>query len=71
MVLPWLRCLGHDLRRIAGDAAALRRLLERDPNLSRYNQPIHFAAREGHIEALRLLLDAVQTLTRSSMVTTR
>jgi uncharacterized protein len=43
---------------VAGDAVALRRLLERDPNLSRYNQPIHFAAREGHIDAVRLLLDA-------------
>jgi ankyrin repeat protein len=47
---------------VAGDAAALRRLLERDPNLCRaeywYTQPIHFAVREGHIEAVRVLLDA-------------
>jgi ankyrin repeat protein len=42
----------------SGDASALRCLLERDPNLSRYNQPIHFAARGGHLEAVRLLLDA-------------
>lgn len=41
-----------------GDAAALRRLLERDPNLSRYNEPLHFAVREGHIGAVRVLLDA-------------
>ena len=42
----------------SGDAAALRRVLERDANLYRYNQPIHFAVREGHIEAVRVLLDA-------------
>ncbi len=43
---------------VAGDAVSLRGLLQRDANLSRYNQPIHFAAREGHTEAVRLLLDA-------------
>ena len=58
----WL-CRGCDVwdticAATAGDAAALRHLLERDPKLSRYNQPIHFAAREGCIEAVRLLLDA-------------
>ena len=46
----------------AGDVAALRRLLERDPNLYRaeywYTQPIHFAVREGHLEAVQMLLDA-------------
>ncbi len=45
-----------------GDAAALRRLLERDPNLYRaeywYTQPIHFAVRDGHLEAVRVLLEA-------------
>ena len=43
---------------LTGDIAALRRLLEQDPNLAEYNQPIHFAAREGHLEAVRLLLEA-------------
>lgn len=46
----------------SGDTAALRRVLERDPNLYRaeywYTQPIHFAVREGHLEAVRVLLDA-------------
>ena len=42
----------------AGDAAAIRRLLERDPNLCRYDEPIHFAVREGHIDVVRVLLDA-------------
>jgi len=46
----------------AGDAEALRRLLERDPNLYRaeywYTQPIHFAVREGHPAAVRVLLEA-------------
>ncbi len=41
-----------------GDVAALRRLLERDSNVALYNQPIHFAACEGHLDAVRLLLDA-------------
>jgi ankyrin repeat protein len=46
----------------AGDAEALRRLLARDPNLYRsgywYTTPIHFAVREGHEEAVRVLLEA-------------
>ncbi|MGH2404635.1 MAG: ankyrin repeat domain-containing protein, partial [bacterium] len=42
----------------AGDAAALRRQLERDPNLYRYDQPVYFAVREGQLEALKVLLDA-------------
>ena len=42
----------------SGDADALRRILERDGNLYRYNQPIHFAVREGHVEAVSVLLDA-------------
>jgi ankyrin repeat protein len=41
-----------------GDVPTLRLLLERDPKLARYSEPIHFAAREGHLEAVRLLLDA-------------
>lgn len=45
-----------------GDTGTLRRLLQRDPGLSRaeyfYTHPIHFAVRSGHREAARLLLDA-------------
>lgn len=45
-----------------GDVDALRRLLERDPRLCRaeywYTPAIHFAVREGHVEAVQLLLDA-------------
>lgn len=46
----------------SGDVEALRSFLARDPNLYRaeywYTQPIHFAVREGHLEAVRVLLDA-------------
>jgi len=45
-----------------GDVATLRRLLEHHPRLARagywYAPAVHFAAREGHVEAVRLLLDA-------------
>jgi ankyrin repeat protein len=45
-----------------GDIVALRELIERDPRLSRaeywYTPAIHFAVREGHAEAVQLLLDA-------------
>ncbi len=63
---PW-SCRGCDvwdmLRAAAsGDAIELRKLLQRDPNLYRaeywYTQPIHLAVREGHIEAVQILLDA-------------
>ena len=46
----------------AGDVAVLRELLGRNPALSRaeywYTPVIHFAVREGHLDAVRLLLDA-------------
>ena len=46
----------------AGDTVALRRLLEKDPGLSRseywYQHPLHYAVRGGHLEAVKLLLDA-------------
>ncbi len=46
----------------AGDVAALRQLLGRNPQLSRaqywYTQPMHFAVRSGHLEAVQMLLDA-------------
>lgn len=45
-----------------GNAAVLRRVLARDPNLYRaeywYAPPLYFAVREGHLEAVRILLDA-------------
>ena len=45
-----------------GDASTLRHLLERDPTLVRGRhdtpQPLPFAVREGHLEAVRVLLDA-------------
>ena len=45
-----------------GDVAMLRELLERDPRLSRaeywYTPALHFAVREGHADAVQLLLDA-------------
>jgi ankyrin repeat protein len=63
---PW-SCRGCDIwdtiqAAATGDTDVLRRLLERDPNLYRaaywYAQPIHFAVREGHLEAVQILLDA-------------
>ena len=45
-----------------GDVIALRALLERDSQLTRaefwYTRAIHFAVREGHTDAVQLLLDA-------------
>jgi ankyrin repeat protein len=45
-----------------GDAAPMRRLLDRDPGLSQrgyfYTPPIHFAVREGHAEIVQMLLDS-------------
>ena len=45
-----------------GDVAALRRLLDQNPRLSRaeywYTPAVHFAVREGHVEATQLLLNA-------------
>src|SRR5258708_16483861 len=46
----------------AGDCAALRRLIQRDRRLARceywYRPAIHFAARGGHFEAVKVLLEA-------------
>jgi ankyrin repeat protein len=46
----------------AGDTPTLQRLLERDPGLSQaeywYTQPIHFAVREGHLDAVQILLES-------------
>src|SRR5262245_55963729 len=45
-----------------GDVATLRAHLDADPTLSQaaywYTTAIHFAVREGHPDAVRLLLDA-------------
>ena len=63
---PW-GCRGCDVWDVIcaaanGDAAGLRGLLARDPNLYRaeywYTSPLHFAVREGHLEAVRVLLEA-------------
>ena len=43
---------------VNGDAGTLGSLLERDPKLSKYDQPLYFAVREGHLDAARVLLDA-------------
>jgi ankyrin repeat protein len=46
----------------AGDVETLRRLLERNPRLVDaeywYTPAVHFAVRDGHAEAVQLLLDA-------------
>ena len=51
----------------AGDLATLRDALERDPTLVSasywYLPPLHFAVREGHLEAVRLLVAAGADLT--------
>jgi ankyrin repeat protein len=45
-----------------GDVATLHRLLEHAPDLARaeywYTAPLHFAVREGHLEAVSVLLEA-------------
>lgn len=45
----------------AGDLAAIEALLDEDPRLVNalhwYTQPVHMAARHGHADAVRLLLD--------------
>lgn len=45
-----------------GDASRLRTILKADPTLVDgefwYTPPLHFAVREGHLEATRMLLDA-------------
>ena len=51
----------------AGDVEALRAALDRDPTLANaeywYMPPLHFAVREGHLEAVRLLVAAGADLT--------
>ena len=54
-----------------GDLERLRGLLERDATLAQaeywYTPPLHFAVREGHLEAARLLLDAGANLTHRTL----
>ena len=49
------------LAAVEGDLARIRSLLREDPGLANcnwaYYQPLHFAVREGHTEAVRVLLD--------------
>ena len=52
---------------LTGDVAALRAALQRDPALANaeywYMPPLHFAVREGHLDAVRLLVAAGADLT--------
>ena len=54
-----------------GDVASLRALLTRDPTLVRaeywYTPPLHFAVREGHLEAVKVLVEAGGDLTHRSL----
>jgi len=58
---------GHDVWETlvaasTGDVDSLRRLIDKNPSLSRaefwYSPAIHFAVREGHVAAVQLLLEA-------------
>ena len=53
-----VRCLGCNLRRSYRRRRSSSSPAQRDSNVALYNQPIHFAACEGHLDAVRLLLDA-------------
>ena len=50
------------LAAVEGDLARIRSLLREDPGLANgnwaYYQPLHFAVREGHTEAVRVLLES-------------
>lgn len=54
-----------------GDTARLRAMLDADPTLVQaefwYTPPLHFAVREGHLEAVRLLIDAGADLLHRSL----
>ena len=61
------RWRGDDIWRVLnaardGDTRLLKALLEREPTLAQaeywYTPPLHFAVREGHLDAVRLLVDA-------------
>ena len=54
-----------------GDLARLRALLARDPTLVRaeywYTPPLYFAVREGHLDAVKLLVETGAELTHRSL----
>lgn len=60
-------CSGADIwammcAALTGDVGQIKRLLKKSPDLAHaeywYTQPLHYAVREGHLKAVRTLLDA-------------
>ena len=75
--LDWTgRWLGETIWQVlnaarAGDTTRLRAMLEDDPTLVNaefwYTPPLHFAAREGHLDATRMLVEADADIFRRSL----
>lgn len=62
-----LGCSGADIwammtAAVSGDIAAIQTLLSKDPKLAEaqywYTPPLHYAVREGHLDAAKLLIEA-------------